>query len=84
MSGEFQTLAAKDDSWKGSDVAMQKATRAIKNMEKNFKPRRCKDIATHIYCSEKFNKDGRDISIVAVKDQDRSVIIIPENQFNEG
>lgn len=32
----------------------------------------------------KFNKYGRNLSIIAAKGKSLSVVIIPENQFNEG
>lgn len=52
-------------------------------MWKNFKSWRCKDIATHFYSSQTFKEYDRYISIIAVTGQNRSVIIIPQNQFNE-
>lgn len=54
------------------------------NEGKIFKPWRCRDMPTYIYCTQKFNKYGRYISIIAVKGQNRTVIILPENQFNKG
>ncbi|KAF3662385.1 Polyadenylate-binding protein-interacting protein 4 [Capsicum annuum] len=50
---------------------------------KSFKCWRCVDLSTYIYCSLKFNEYGRFISITAVNGDARSVIILPENTFNE-
>lgn len=41
-------------------------------------------MAAHIYCTKKFNKYGCFISIIMVKGQTRTIIILPENQFNKG
>ncbi|KAG5630551.1 hypothetical protein H5410_002268 [Solanum commersonii] len=51
---------------------------------KMFKTRRGRDVSTNIFCSLKFNKFGRSLSIIAVDGQMRSVIIVPENKDNEG
>ncbi|WMV38226.1 hypothetical protein MTR67_031611 [Solanum verrucosum] len=51
---------------------------------KSFKTWRCKNISTYIYCSLKFNKYSRFISIIVVNGHELSVIILPENIFNEG
>lgn len=45
---------------------------------------RMKDHPSNYLCSQKFNKAGRFISIIAVQCQWRSVIIIPESVFNVG
>lgn len=51
---------------------------------KSFKTWKCKNISINIYCSLKFNKFGRFISVISVNGNDKSVIILPENSFNEG
>uniref|UniRef100_A0A0V0IKX8 Putative ovule protein n=1 Tax=Solanum chacoense TaxID=4108 RepID=A0A0V0IKX8_SOLCH len=51
---------------------------------KMFKTWRGRDVSTNIFCSLKFNKFGRFLSIITVNGQMRSVIIIPENKDNEG
>ncbi|KAH0729740.1 hypothetical protein KY289_000928 [Solanum tuberosum] len=51
---------------------------------KMFKTWRGRDVSTNIFCSLKFNKFGRSLSIIAVDGQMRSVIIVPENKDNEG
>ncbi|KAH0669358.1 hypothetical protein KY289_023851 [Solanum tuberosum] len=57
---------------------------ASENRGKNFKSWRCRDFSTYIYCSQKFNKYGRFLSIITVKGYNRVVIIIPESSYNEG
>ncbi|KAG5598982.1 hypothetical protein H5410_030352 [Solanum commersonii] len=57
---------------------------ASESRGETFKTWRCRDISTYIYCSLKFNKHGQFISVITVNGQSRSVIIIPENTFNEG
>lgn len=49
-----------------------------------FKSWRGRDLVTYLYFSLKFNKYGRFISMIAVNGASRSVIILPENNFNEG
>ncbi|KAH0632407.1 hypothetical protein KY290_035830 [Solanum tuberosum] len=62
----------------------KKLREASTNRGKSFKSWRCKDITTYIYCTQKFNKFGRYISVITVKGLSRTVIIVPENKFNEG
>ncbi|WMV33130.1 hypothetical protein MTR67_026515 [Solanum verrucosum] len=57
---------------------------ASENRGKNFKSWRCRDFSTYIYCSQKFNKYGRFLSIITVKGYNRVVIIIPESSYNGG
>ncbi|KAG5606723.1 hypothetical protein H5410_028215 [Solanum commersonii] len=54
------------------------------NRGKSFKSWRCQDVSTYIYCSQKFNKYGRFMSVISVNGHSRTIIIIPENTFNEG
>ncbi|KAH0712590.1 hypothetical protein KY289_008549 [Solanum tuberosum] len=51
---------------------------------KSFKAWKCRDRTTHIYCNLKFNTFGRFLSVITVNGEERSVIILPENAFNEG
>lgn len=51
---------------------------------KMFKTWRGRDVSTNIFCSLKFNKFGRFLSIITVNGQKRQVIIVPENKDNEG
>ncbi|KAH0665384.1 hypothetical protein KY285_026590 [Solanum tuberosum] len=57
---------------------------ASENRGKNFKSWRCRDFSTYIYCSQKFIKHGRFLSIITVKGYNRVVIIIPEISYNGG
>lgn len=50
----------------------------------NLKTWRCRDLTTLIYCSLKLNKYGTFVYVITVKRVSRSVIILPENTFNEG
>lgn len=45
---------------------------------------RMNDHPSTYFCSQKFNRAGRFISIIAVQRQRRSIIIIPELEFNGG
>lgn len=45
---------------------------------------KCRDKATSLVCSMKFNKFGRYISTIVVTGESKVVIIMPENTFNEG
>lgn len=54
------------------------------NEGKIFKSWRCRDIATYIYCTQKFNKYGRYISIIAIKGLNKTIIFLPQTYFNEG
>ncbi|WMV55766.1 hypothetical protein MTR67_049151 [Solanum verrucosum] len=51
---------------------------------KSFKTWRCRDLTTLIYCSLKYNKYGRFVSVIPVKGELRSIIILPEISFNAG
>lgn len=51
---------------------------------KSFKAWRCRDRTTHIYCNLKFNKFERFLSVITVNGEERSMIILSENTFNEG
>lgn len=51
---------------------------------KSFKSWRCRGITTYIYCTLKFNKYGRFVFVITVNKEARSVIMLPENTFNEG
>ncbi|KAF3684182.1 putative pyruvate decarboxylase isozyme 2 [Capsicum annuum] len=56
---------------------------ASDNKGKSFKSWRSMDVSTYIYCSLKYNIYGRYISVITVKGQSRTMIIIPENSINE-
>ncbi|KAL3349359.1 hypothetical protein AABB24_022474 [Solanum stoloniferum] len=49
---------------------------------KSFKTWRCRDLTTLIYCSLKCNQYGRFLSVIMVKGELRSIIILPEITFN--
>ncbi|KAL3352365.1 hypothetical protein AABB24_020412 [Solanum stoloniferum] len=51
---------------------------------KSFKTWRCRDLTTLFYCSLKYNKYGRFVSVITVKGELRSIIILPEISFNAG
>ncbi|KAH0678730.1 hypothetical protein KY284_019815 [Solanum tuberosum] len=51
---------------------------------KSFKTWRCGDLTTLIYCSLKYNKYGRFVSVITVKGELRSIIILPKISFNAG
>ncbi|PHT52795.1 hypothetical protein CQW23_07257 [Capsicum baccatum] len=57
---------------------------AMGNREKTFKSWKCKDNTTNIFLTQKFNQYGRFFLVITVKGNDRAVIILPENAFNEG
>lgn len=44
---------------------------------KSFISWKCRDVSSYIYCSLKFNKYGRFISVITVNGLDRTIIIIP-------
>ncbi|KAG5585515.1 hypothetical protein H5410_045949 [Solanum commersonii] len=62
----------------------QKLKEASKNRGKTFKSWKCKDNTTNIFLTQKFNQYEKFVSVITVKGNDRAVIILPENTFNEG
>ncbi|KAF3642557.1 hypothetical protein FXO37_22455 [Capsicum annuum] len=51
---------------------------------RSFKTWKVRDLSTSFFCSLKFNKFGRFLSVISVNGHSRAVIIIPENKPNEG
>lgn len=58
--------------------------KASANRGESFKSWRCKDITTYIYCTQKFNKFGRYISVITVKRTQKTSYHGPREKFNEG
>uniref|UniRef100_A0A0V0GSC1 Putative ovule protein n=1 Tax=Solanum chacoense TaxID=4108 RepID=A0A0V0GSC1_SOLCH len=48
-----------------------------------FKTWKVRDVSINIFCSLKFNKFGRFLSVITVNGYSRLIIIIPENKANE-
>lgn len=65
-------------------MAMHKNEGSIRSKGKTSKTWKVRDVSINIFCSLKFNKLGRFLSVITVNGYSRSVIIIPENKPNEG
>ncbi|WMV45903.1 hypothetical protein MTR67_039288 [Solanum verrucosum] len=75
---------SKSGIWGAMPWICQKLKEASKNRGKTFKSWKCKDNTTNIFLTQKFNQYEKFVSVITVKGNDRAVIILPENTFNEG
>ncbi|KAG5570567.1 hypothetical protein H5410_060333 [Solanum commersonii] len=75
------TLKSLVREFKWKIVILREASLTRGNMVKRWKK---KDGFSEVFCSRNYNKYGRYISLINVKDKRREVIIIPKLNFNSG
>lgn len=63
---------------------VQKVTGSYRAKSKSFESWNFRDVSTYIYYSLKFKNHWRFLSVITVNGLARTIIIIPENNFNGG